>query len=257
MEIPDAKRKGLIEKPTRVDEIRRGQAHVWSLPVTQDISVIEPFLCLLDEAETARFERITHEQGRREYLLAHILCRGMLAHFGDRAARDWEFSNGPHGRPEPVASSLRFNISHARGLVACAVTRENDIGVDVEWLERTNQIDDIAAKKFAPDEAARVESAQPEHRKQIFLSFWTLKESYIKAIGRGLAEPLDGFAFDLEPPKIRFLRDNGKPDCWQFALLQPTPAHLLALALARPAGEAVEISTRHLTQEELIAMMTP
>lgn len=49
-------------------------------------------------------------------------------------------------------------------------------------------------------------SLAKDQRKCAFSRIWTLKEAYIKATGQGLACPLDGFAFDIDPVSIRFMQ---------------------------------------------------
>ena len=221
-----------------------------------DDAGIEKLRGLLSGEETARVGRIRSEKNRREYMAAHILARLMLARFGEATATDWRFAAGRHGRPEiePAlnGAGLRFNLSHASGMVACAVTIKDDIGVDVEWLERPNRMrDKIAEKKFSAPEAAYLGGVAEQDRKDVFFSFWTLKESYIKAIGKGLIEPLDGFAFELDPLGISFLKDNGDAACWSFDLHSPSPEHLCALCLAHPVGEQPHITRRNLNWDEL------
>jgi len=240
-------------------DLRRGQAHVWTLPVNQDdAAAIERLRGVLSDEEKARCAGISDAGNQREYLAAHILAHLMLAHFSTIAAADWHFLAGPHGRPEPApeinSMALRFNLSHATGMVACALTTQDDIGLDVEWLERSNRLDAIAEQKFAVSEAATFASAAEDRRQQVFFSFWTLKESYIKAIGKGLREPLNGFAFELEPLGISFLNGQDAADCWSFDLFQPSPHHLAALSLAHPAGATVEITRRHFGWDELVAL---
>lgn len=231
------------------------------MPTNGADAVIGRLRGVLSAEEAARAARITHEPGRREYLAAHILCRAMLARFGVTPAAAWRFAPGPHGRPEAVADcnphGLRFNLSHSHGMVACAVTPGEDIGVDVEWVKRRNRLDDIAEKKFSPPEAACLKNAEPAVRERTFFSFWTLKEAYIKAIGKGLLEPLDGFAFSLETLEIAFLRNNGDPGRWRFALSEPVPDYLLATAVARRPGERVDFFHRHLRPHELEDMIPP
>ena len=236
--------------------ISRGLAHVWTLPVDQfDDAGSGLWREILCEEETARFEKIVLEQNRREYLAAHALTRVMLSHFSDFPPSEWRFVAGKHGRPELSEkfeyTALRFNLSHVRGMVACALTRVDDIGVDVEWLERSNSFAKIAERKFSQPEVDYFNSVGKEDRRRAFFSYWTLKESYIKAIGRGLVEPLDGFAFSLDPLEISFLRENGNSDCWNFCLFEASAEHLCAVSVARSAGATVEISKRSLNWEEL------
>lgn len=240
-------------------ELSRKQAHVWVLPVTaEDEPNIERLMRVLSDGEIERSERFSHARNRREYLSAHILTRLMLSNFADCEPSDWRFVTGQHGRPElagfPETTNLRFNLSHARGMVACAVAHQDDIGVDVEWMERSNRFTDIAEKKFSQPEFSHFSDAPENEKRHIFFSFWTLKESYIKAIGKGLLEPLDGFAFNLDPLKISFLNDNSNAACWGLDLFQPVPEYLCATSLARPADEEVSITRRVMNMPDLLAL---
>jgi 4'-phosphopantetheinyl transferase len=183
----------------------------------------------------------------------------MLSHFTDVAPTAWRFEKGEYGRPEINdklnPEHLRFNISHTNGLVACALTTGYDIGVDVEWPARSNKVDTIAEKKFSNSEFAYFQASPPTEQRRIFFSFWTLKEAYIKAIGKGLHEPLDSFTFDLDVLKIFFLRenDNRKSDLWSFGLFAPTQDHLCAICVARPVNASQDIRYKHLFWDNLDA----
>jgi 4'-phosphopantetheinyl transferase len=236
------------------------QAHVWTLPVAQsDQKHIDKLAHVLCPKELTRLEQITHKQSKREYQAAHILCRLMLSHFTDVAPTAWRFEKGEYGRPEIDdklnPENLRFNISHTNGLVACALTTGYDIGVDVEWPARSNMVNAIAEKKFSNSEFAYFQASPPTEQRRIFFSFWTLKEAYIKAIGKGLHEPLDSFTFDLDVLKIFFLRenDNRKSDLWSFGLFAPTQDHLCAICVARPVNASQDIRYKHLFWDNLDA----
>ena len=90
-----------------------------------------------------------------------------------------------------------------------------------------------------------------EARAEHFVKLWTLKEAYVKALGKGISAPpgLRGFSFTLAAPgaavsaadgaAIRFASAaGGDPSCWQFALLQPTAEHVAALCVAQKSSDA-------------------
>lgn len=203
---------------------------------------------LLTEAEITRSQRFHFEGDRQVYIAAHATCRGLLSYCTGHAPLSWNFSVEDHGKPElvcpPGGPRLRVNISHTRGLAAAALTVEHDIGVDVEWLQRNAPAEKLAERVFAERER-KVLAAAPEQRKlDTFLSFWTLKEAYVKAIGKGLSQPLDAFSFDLETLRIRFddrLADD--PEHWHFERYSPGPDHLIALAIRHPDPARLAVDT--------------
>ena len=198
---------------------------------------------LLGSEERARAARLRAPGARQRFVVAQALARRALS----RAAAEvppeaWQFRRGPHGKPEIAApaahSSLRFNLSHTEGLVACAVLRDLDVGVDVEAGARLGDPLRLAERFFAAAETAWLRALPPEERRARFLDLWSLKEAVLKALGIGLAGSIGGVAFELEGGAPRLARAGGpagEPRDWQLALLRPTPRHRLALAIRRGA----------------------
>lgn len=212
-----------------------GESHIWLAATDQPPDA--ELLGMLSAEERARHARFVFQDGRDQFLHSHVLVRRTLSRYADVDPADWQFETNEYGCPRVAAPReyvwLRFNLSHAKGLSAVAAARDVDIGVDVEWMERASDLHALAHRFFAPGEAAAVRTARD------FFTFWTLKESYIKARGMGLSLPLDGFAFRLNgggEPGITFTEKiDDDPAQWRFLTTQPTPAHMLAAA-ARSAG---------------------
>ena len=102
---------------------------------------------LLDDDERKAFGRFVFDADRRDYAAAHALLRRMLHEaLPDIAAEDFRFLRTPTGRPElaPPAPRISFNLSHARGIVACAVSREAEVGIDAECDDRRMEVEPLA-----------------------------------------------------------------------------------------------------------------
>lgn len=237
----------------------QAQAAVWWLDTDGVAEAQWPLLAaLLDESEHERAARFKFDRDRRAYVAAHALGRVLLSSWHPAVAPGaWRFAVAEHGKPEVVvpagAPRLRLNLSHTRGLVAAALAVDDPIGIDVEWLDRSPASMELARRFFAAEECAQLQGVPPERINAVFLSFWTLKEAYVKAIGKGLAQPLDSFAFTLEPPAIRFADPAADdPARWLFRRFQPTPGHALALALRTADPASVRIETAARTAAELV-----
>ncbi len=88
-----------------------------------------------------------------------------------------------HGRPSFLNSTLDFNISHSGKYVICLVSDEARVGVDVE-KHRQVTIDNFN-KYFTDKEWKEIYSySEPLIG---FFDFWSMKESVIKADGRGVS----------------------------------------------------------------------
>ena len=119
---------------------------------------------------------------------------------------------GPYGRPELTgalaALGLRCNLSHTRGLAACAVTRSHTIGIDVELLRNSIDFLAIAQTHFTECECAQIAAAPTELTADVFFSIWTLKEAYLKA--HNLPNEWDYF----DPAKADEKRECGLHVAW-------------------------------------------
>jgi 4'-phosphopantetheinyl transferase len=102
------------------------------------------------------------------------------------------FSQNEFGKPLLANNrNLHFNISHSGNLIGCALS-DYPIGIDVEKC--TDTFDPALAERyFTRPEIAFIHSLN-KGREAGFYCIWTLKESYIKAIGKGLSFPLHSFS---------------------------------------------------------------
>lgn len=212
------------------------EVHVW-LARTSDTGSSSTSGALATRAEL--LARRKREQAMSGALLRHTLSRYCSVHY-----RDWKFTYNDFGRPEiaPGLTSLplRFNLSHTTGLIVCGVTLGRDVGVDVESLDIPDAGQHLAARYFALHERQEIADQPPSSQRELFLFYWTLKEAFLKAIGRGLSVPLDKVRFRLHATQVVADFDVGLtelPSAWQFEHYRPTARHHLAVA-ARCGGGA-------------------
>lgn len=212
---------------------------------------------LLSSDELARVDALRFEHDRHDRLIARALVRTALSSETGVDPAAWRFTANEYGRPEidhPAEHrGLRFNLSHAEGLIVLLVAQGREVGIDVEPVGRETRILEIANHFFAPSEAAALAKTPEACQRRRFFQFWTLKESYIKAKGMGLSIPLKHFAFEIEdstPETIRatFSADlEPGPDQWQFRLENLSPDHIVATTIEREPGASVTIASRELS----------
>jgi 4'-phosphopantetheinyl transferase len=233
-----------------VPGLKSGEVAVWWMELgAPPAAVISQWRACLDAAEQAQADRFHFEEDRSTYIAAHWLVRSALASVADLPPAEWRFIVERQGKPaiDPALGrpELRFNLSHTRGFVACAVSVGSEIGIDVEALAQRPIGLDVAERFFSPSEIAILRDKAPDQRLDTFLRFWTLKEAFIKATGEGLSRALDSFSFSLDPVAISFHADAAdEPSHWTFIERRLTPRHLLALAIRYPAARPVNLSIR-------------
>jgi 4'-phosphopantetheinyl transferase len=226
-------------------ELKFDEVHVWVCypDRIQDPALLCRYESLLSPEESARKDRFLLAQHRHQYLVSRALVRTTLSRYAACLPEKWAFSTNEHGRPEIIRTKglppLRFNLSHTVGIAACAVVLHQDIGVDVEDMERKVGILQIANRYFSPPEIHSLQSLSEGKRRIRFFQYWTLKESYSKAKGVGLTLPLNQFTFyQAEEAEWRISFDpSAENDAtqWQFRVSHPTPRYALAVSVNRPA----------------------
>jgi 4'-phosphopantetheinyl transferase len=180
----------------------------------------------------------------------HVIGRGMARHLlgGDGVdARAIRFDVLSQGKPvvaAPQAARQSFNVAHTEGLVLCGLATDERllIGVDVERIER--RTDPALADRYFSEPEIRFLRCRSDAtwRRETFLRIWTLKESFIKAIGTGLHTPLADFAFEdiqADRPRLRVLKpglDQGKR--WTFHCFRPRPGFVGAVAIGHDPLDA-------------------
>lgn len=207
------------------------------------------YLTWLTPDERARYDRFLVEHARTEFIATRAIVRSVLSRYAPAAPLDWRFEANPWGRPRILGTvaddGLDFNLSNTRGLVACAVGRRVELGVDVEDRQRGGETVALADRYFAPAETRALLALEAAAREERFFTLWTLKEAYIKARGMGLAIGLDRFAFHLDGPSAELTTDPSllDPGGWQIERFDPTDRHAAALLVRHPERRAVAIKT--------------
>lgn len=123
-------------------------------------------------------------------------------------------------------------------MIAIGITLGQEIGIDIENIQERNNIEGLAEHCFNKDEQCYILAGKKMYLRHRFFQMWTLKESYIKAYGKGLAIALKDLHFQISENNIA-LKIKGKheddPLKWQFHSSQLTEEYQLAITLAQPS----------------------
>ncbi len=179
---------------------------------------------------------------------ARVFLKQILARYTGRPADTIQFTENRYGKPKLICGftdpPVCFNLSHSGHVAVCALTLTHDIGVDIEDMQRTIDLS-IADRFFSNQEAQAIDRAAPSLKQSLFYRFWTLKEAYAKATGRGLAMGLDQFSFVLDSPEIQVVfhpPDENRSGQWQFFQFSPMPGYMAAVAVNKNSGPPLALS---------------
>lgn len=226
-------------------QIEESEIHLWQLEQAdfELASLQSECLAWLTDSELKRYRRFQFDRHRKQLLLGRVLMRVALSNYDKSIApASWNFIHNHYGKPaisaEQNCASLYFNLSHSAEKVVLAVSRFENIGVDIECAKKPRRIAAIAQRYFSDIEAAQLLALPEDQQQSRFYDLWTLKEAYIKACGMGLAIPLQhfsyGFAGDNELTVEFDPRRNDAQGAWQF--WQPAAGDDFKMAVAAKAG---------------------
>lgn len=218
---------------------RRGVS-IWLFSLQATAHARDMLASLLSADERERAARFVYDLHRDRYIVAHGAMRRILGETLGRPPADLVFVNNAWGKPELAgAGAPFFNLSHTADLGALAIGWRCPIGVDVEQVRPVEQ--EVARHSFSLAEQAELSRLSPQDWLQGFYRCWTRKEAVIKALGLGLAQPLDAFDVTLAPDAPpRLLRLAGQPEApsqWQLVHFAPADGILGAFAAPLSGNE--------------------
>jgi 4'-phosphopantetheinyl transferase len=98
---------------------------------------------------------------------------------------------GDNGKPLLDSSELRFNASRSAGIALYATSWTIQLGVDIEAIRATVDVEGIATRFFSTNEQRALQSLPAAQRLTATFQCWTRKEAYVKGIGTGLTIPIN------------------------------------------------------------------
>jgi len=180
--------------------------HIWLLKtdyLDSDPANTRKMLTLLSSDEKSKYYAFKFTKDKALYLTAHYLKRRVLSlQYPEITPDRWRFTVNQYGKPfiqNKMARNMQFNLSHAQKLAAIFISNTDACGIDVEWTHRKINWRSLAQQCFHPKEYQRIRDTSDS---ALFFQYWTLKEAYIKLLGKGLSFPLNEFFIDIRKNSI-------------------------------------------------------
>lgn len=222
--------------------------HVWRIDLDLWQKECATLFTLLSKDEQERANRFVRAIDQQRFIVSRGVLRQLLGQYCAIAPDAITFHYTPQGKPilaaSPTPSSrplaLQFNLSHSHHLGLYAFTVGYPIGVDLEQL-RPIPVLQLAQRFYRPAELESLRSLPSDQQPLTFLQYWTLKEAYLKATGRGIGGLNEVEVNQEANPHQRLFRigaaATSEPtvDCsWWMAEFVPKAGFVAALAIATP-----------------------
>ena len=154
----------------------------------------------LSPERLAYIDRLRGTARQQSFAASLLLDAAVRRHF-PAVPRPLVLSAQANGKPYLSDSpEVHFSLSHSSDWAVCAVSN-HPVGADIQLCDTGRR--DVARRFFHPDEVRYLDTLSPAKRKSAFFRLWALKESFVKADGRGL-RLLRHFCVDISaaPPRV-------------------------------------------------------
>ncbi len=219
------------------------QAHAWFISMESGSADQGDLSQLLSSDEKERAGRFHFEKDRKVFIIGRGALRLLLAGYTDRDAASLRFNYSSYGKPSlpgPAGpDNPAFSVSHSGTKILLAFSPGHPIGVDIEQVRRSPDLEDLARRYFSAAESGLFLSLPEADRPEAFTSCWVRKEAFLKAQGQGLSFGLDRFEVSLRPGDsarlVRIRDDEAEAKKWTLYDLPVDSGYKAALATrARP-----------------------
>ena len=165
--------------------------HVWGFSLDGDQSCVKQCRSWLSEDEGGKAARFIRQQDQLRFVLAHGGLRAVLGRYLGIGPGVVELYRSEVGKPflrkeGRGQQAITFNMSHAHGRVLIAVSKGQEVGVDLERIRSDIEVAKLSERYFTPSEHATIMQLAQEQRAARFFRYWVAKESVLKAQGIGL-----------------------------------------------------------------------
>ena len=216
--------------------------------------------------ERQRIRKFRYRKDAKASIVGRLLMRMWASNTFNIGSNKLEFMRTEKGRPSLRKNLMKsteyennywdFNVSHAGNYTVFVAEKSVEaIGVDVMSLqdirfdrsdEKIQEFFRIMTKQFTESEWNQIKCSSPSSQTKslaTFFRFWTLKESFVKADGEGLAWDLQRLSFQV----IQQSFDDTNVICdselsidrqhmknWHFQESLLDPDHWVSTALKNP-----------------------
>lgn len=205
--------------------------------------------------EKERLSRFVFKNDVKSSLIGRLLMRKFVNENTDQAYDAIRFLRDEKSKPYLAGNkdlNVSFNVSHQGNYTVLGGNVEGfKLGVDVTRFERPrgkslNEYFRVMGRIFSVNEWDTIkqrERGYDESRQlRMFYRHWSLKESYLKAIGLGITINLQDVRFEIHTPDLKaneWIKDTmvyfqDEKQNWEFQEMLLDEEHCIAVALERP-----------------------
>ncbi|MEP6901717.1 MAG: 4'-phosphopantetheinyl transferase superfamily protein [Actinomycetota bacterium] len=229
-------RQDIWQQSSGQQSLKDGEIHIWRANLNQESLSVQQFLKTLSADEKQKADKYYFDKDRNHFIVARGTLRKILSGYLGIAPNEICFAYNLFGKPilDVKNNQFRFNVSHSQGLALFAITREREVGIDLEFIRSDFAVLKTAQSFFSEPEISALKNLPTELQTAAFFSIWTRKEAFIKAVGEGFSYPSTKFTVSIMPKNSHDLfrtREFQKVRDWSLMILSCQADYTAALAI--------------------------
>lgn len=167
-------------------KLKPSEVHIWSASLLTNKFDITYFEAILSADERERAKNFRFLKDKKQFVVARYILRCLLSRYLGQSPGNIEFTYGISGKPAVSSQKqLYFNVSHSGDYALYAVTSFYEVGIDLEYIDKSLELEDMALHVFSPAEFVHWETLELEEKVNSFFTNWVCKEAFLKASGIG------------------------------------------------------------------------
>ena len=222
-----------------ISNLQRSEIHLWFADLKSlDRSAMRNEVAhWLHGEEKNRYNRYQSQSQREHFLFGRVLLKTILSKYIGCTPVDLKFDIDTRGKPFLSSNntlSVTFNLSHSDNRLVFAVSKSQDLGVDLEIIKKERAILKIAERYFSPSETRELRNLPKASQVKRFYELWTLKESVLKACGSGLSRGLSKIEFSFPTSDKLVMHSapgSGNLNNWQSWQIEEYKNYMLAVSV--------------------------
>lgn len=202
---------------------------VFSMKVTEEDMPKSWWMAYLSETRKQEAKNRKSDRDRCLFLAAEVLLNRSLEVVEANVRLPAAYTRNSCGKPYLLPpAELYVNWSHSGDFVLCALA-DREVGVDLQEMHKEPR-KALIKRTLQPEELCFYQTVPSRQRRQVFYQYWTVKESYLKALGTGFHTSLDSFYVELDKSAPRVIQRAYRPP-YSCRLLPTDNEYMAALCI--------------------------
>lgn len=179
----------------------KNEVHIWRSNLTLNLCLVHHHWQLLAQDEKKHANQFYFEKDKIRYIVSRGILRKIISEYIKYPPEVIQFEYANYGKPylNTAQNSIKlyFNLGHSHNSIVYVITKNFDIGVDIEMYQNNFDLKEVAKFCFSRNENKKLHALPKEEQYDYFYKIWTLKEAFTKALGVGLSYNLKKVNIEL------------------------------------------------------------